>query len=178
MFLVESRAGADGPQGDELPGALPHLRERDAELQGSADSVSRADAAAPERGVRRALGADTRPAVQPGRWALLRDGVADRRRGRAAVAAGPAGLRRLRADVGDEAVDAAGGVPRRDRDVGSRGARAEARARRRRPAVHGSTRGTAHSTDRKSISTSPTRSGGSGSARRFSSITRCRSGST
>ena len=59
----------------------------------------RADAAAPQRSVGRALGADARPAVLPGRCALLRDGVADWRRGRAAAAPGAAGLRRLRPEA-------------------------------------------------------------------------------
>ena len=52
--------------------------------------------------------------------------VADRRGGRAAAAAGAARLRRLRPDARDEALDAAAGVPRRDRDLGPRRARAEA----------------------------------------------------
>ena len=57
---------------------------------------------------------------------------ADRRRGRAAAAAGPARLRRLRPGVRGEAVDAARRVPRRDRDLGSRRGAAEAGARRAR----------------------------------------------
>ena len=44
----------DGAQADELPRTLPALRQRDAELQGFAAAVSRADAAAPQRSVRRA----------------------------------------------------------------------------------------------------------------------------
>ncbi len=41
------RRRADGPQGDELPRALPHLRERRAQLSRPADPPARADAAAP-----------------------------------------------------------------------------------------------------------------------------------
>ena len=119
-----------GAEGDELPRAHARLRQRGAQLSRSADPLSRADAAAPQRGLRRAVRADARPAVQSGRCALLRDGVADRRRSRAAAAAGEAGLRRLRADARDEALDAAAGVPRHDRDLESRRSGAEAGARR------------------------------------------------
>ena len=73
------RRRADGAQGDELPRPHAHLRQRGAQLSRPADPLSRADAAASQRGVRRAVGTDPRPAVQPGRWPLLRDGVADRR---------------------------------------------------------------------------------------------------
>ena len=45
----------DERQADELPGTLPHLRERRAQLPRSADSLSRADAAAPQRSIRRAV---------------------------------------------------------------------------------------------------------------------------
>ena len=79
MFLVEGRRRrADGPQGDELPGPHADLRERGAQLPGPAAPAPRADAAASQRGVRRAVRAHARPPVQPGRRALLRDGVADR----------------------------------------------------------------------------------------------------
>ena len=47
----------DERQADELPGPLPHLRERRAQLSRPADPVSRADAAASQRGVRRAVAA-------------------------------------------------------------------------------------------------------------------------
>ena len=93
------RRRADGPQGDELPGPLPDLRQRGAQLSRSADPLPRADAAPPQRSVGRAVRPDARPPVQPGRRALLRDGVADRRRSRAAAAAGAARLRRLRAQA-------------------------------------------------------------------------------
>jgi threonyl-tRNA synthetase len=43
-------------EADELPGPLPALREPDAQLSRSADPLSRADAAAPQRSVRRAVG--------------------------------------------------------------------------------------------------------------------------
>ena len=46
MFLVKSRRRrGDGPEGDELPGALPALLEREAQLQGDAHPLPRADAA-------------------------------------------------------------------------------------------------------------------------------------
>ena len=118
---------------------------------------------------------DPRAPVQPGRRALLRDGGPDRRGSRAAAAAGPARLRRLRPDPGDEAVDAAGGVPgRRSSTWDHAEARAEAGARGGRRSPTPSTKATARSTGRRSTSTSPTRSAASGSARPSSSITRCR----
>ena len=103
----------DGAEVDELPRAFPRLRQRDAQLPRSADAVPRADAAPSQRGVGRAVRAHARPPVLAGRCALLRDGVADRRRSRAAAAARAAGLRRLRAALHGEAGDAAREVPRR-----------------------------------------------------------------
>ena len=91
---------------------------------------------------------------------------------------GPARLRRLRAELHGQAVDASGEVPRRDCHVGSRRGGAEGRARAIADRRTRSTRATARSTVRRSTSTSPTRSGGSGSAPPFSSTTRCRSAST
>ena len=73
--------------------------------QRAADPVSRADAAASQRSLRRAVGTDARPAVLAGRCALLRDAGADRRRSRAADSAGAARLRRFRPAVHGEAVD-------------------------------------------------------------------------
>ncbi len=81
------------------PGHMLDLRAARCAATATCRSASRADAAAPQRSVRRALGPDARPAVQPGRCALLRDGVADRRGSRAAAAAGAARLRRLRPDA-------------------------------------------------------------------------------
>ena len=153
------------------PGHMLVFAQRGAQLSRSADPLPRADAAAPQRSVRRAVGPDARPAVLAGRCALLRHAGADRRRSRAAAAAGAARLRRLRPAVHGEAVDAARRVPGRDRDVGSRRGAAEGGARRGRPGRTRSTRATARSTGRRSTSTSPTRSGGSGSARRSSSTT-------
>ena len=70
-----------------------------------------------------------------------------------------------------------GGVPGRDRDLGPRrGALEGALERAGQP--YTSTRATARFTGRRSTSTSPTRSAGSGSAPRSSSITRCRSASS
>ena len=100
------------------PGHFLTVRERGAQLPRSADPLSRADAAAPQRGVGRALGADARAPVLAGRRALLRHAGADRRRGRAADSARAARLRRLRPAVHGEAVDAARRVPRRGRDLG------------------------------------------------------------
>ena len=68
---------------------------------------------------------------------FLRRG-SDRRGGRAAAAPGAARLRRLRPDAGDEAVDPAGGVPRRDRRPGTTPRRELKKAlERRRRGVHG-----------------------------------------
>ncbi len=99
MFLVRGRSGRrrDGDEGHELPRPLPRLRIRGPQLPRPAASLARADAAAPQRSVRRALGPDPRPAAEPGRCALLRDGIADRRRGGAAAGADEAGVQRLRA---------------------------------------------------------------------------------
>ena len=63
----------DERQADELPRPLPRLRERGAQLPRSPDPLSRADAAAPERSVRRPLGPHARPPIFAGRRALLRD---------------------------------------------------------------------------------------------------------
>ena len=90
------RRRGDGPQADELPRPLPALRQRDAQLQGSAAALPRADAAAPQRSVGRALRPDARPPVLAGRWPLLRDAGADRRGSRGADRPDPARLRRLR----------------------------------------------------------------------------------
>ena len=85
---VPHRVGrrADEHEGDELPRPLSCIyAQRGAQLPRSADPLSRADAAAPQRGVGRAVGPDARPPVLAGRCALLRDAGADRRRGRAAA---------------------------------------------------------------------------------------------
>ena len=118
-----------------------------------------------------------RPSVLAGRRALLRDGVADRRGSRAAVAAGASRLRRLRPDYTVKL------STRPDQFLGdvetwNHAEAAEARARLGLASHIRSTKGTAPSTDRRSTSTSPTRSGANGSARRSSSTSRCRSGST
>ncbi len=86
------RGRADGGEGDELPRPHAGVRQRGPELSRSADPPARADAAAPQRGVRRPLGADARPAVLARRRALLRDRGADRDRGRVAAEAGTARL--------------------------------------------------------------------------------------
>ena len=85
------------------PGHMLRLRQRGAQLSRSAAPLPRADAAAPQRGVGRAVRPDARPAVLAGRCALLRDAGADRRRGRAAARARAARLRRLRPAVHGEA---------------------------------------------------------------------------
>ena len=53
------------------------LRHREAQLPRDADPLSRADAAAPERGVGRAGGTDARPPVLAGRLPLSSDGGSD-----------------------------------------------------------------------------------------------------
>ena len=90
------RARADGREGHELPRAHARLRQRSAQLPRSADSLSRADAAPPQRSLGRALGPDARPSVLPGRRALLRDGGSDRLGGRVAAEARAARLHGLR----------------------------------------------------------------------------------
>ena len=60
------RRRADGPQGHELPRALPDVRQRGSQLPRPSHPFSRADAAPPERGVWRADRPDARAAVQPG----------------------------------------------------------------------------------------------------------------
>ena len=62
----------DEHEADELPGPFPHLRERGTQLPRPADPVSRADAAAPQRGIRRAFGSHARAPILAGRRALLR----------------------------------------------------------------------------------------------------------
>ncbi len=111
---------------------------------------------------------------QPGRCALLRDAGADRRRGRAAARAGAARLRRLRpavrgASSSTRPAEFLGEAATWDSRRGAaQGARSSASASATR-----STKATARSTARRSTSTSPTRSAGNGSARRFSSTIRC-----
>ena len=171
MFLIESEGETMSMKPMNCPGHFLLYRERGAQLPRSADPLPRADAAAPQRGVRRAVGPDPRPPVLAGRCALLRHAGADRRRGRAADRARPARLRRLRAAVHGEAVDHARRAPRRGRDLGVTPKRSSRRRSSARAWPTTSTRRTARSTGRRSTSTSPTRSAGSGSARRFSSIT-------
>ena len=166
------RRRADGPQGDELPRALPDVRQRGTQLPGPADPLSRADAAPSERGVRRADRADARSAVQPGRRALLRHGVADRRARWSACSASSSGSTTTSAwSTQIKLSTRPRGVHGDDRDVESRGSRAEGGARPRPASRTRSTKATARSTAPRSISTSPTRSAGSGSAPRSSSIT-------
>ena len=86
MFLDRAPEGEQmGDEGDELPGALPALRERGAQLSRPAAPLPRADAAASQRSIRRAVGADARAAVFAGRCALLRHAGPDWRRSRAAA---------------------------------------------------------------------------------------------
>ncbi len=174
MFLVESEGEQMALKAMNCPGPHARLRQRGAELSRPADPVPRADAVLHRNEASgRALRADARAAVLAGRCALLHHGDADRRRGRAAVEAGAAGLRRLRAGVRGQAVDAAGGISWARWRPGIT-PRRELRRRSKRPGrPTRSTRATARSTARRSTSTSPTRSAASGSARRFSSIIRC-----
>ena len=107
------RRRGDGAEVDELPGHFLVFASEMRSYKRPADPVPRADAAPSQRGVGRALRADPRPPVLAGRCALLRDGVADRRRSRAAAPPRAARLRRLRPALYGEAVDATGEVPRR-----------------------------------------------------------------
>ena len=129
MFLVESEGEQMGLKAMNCPGHYPDVRQRGPQLSRPADPLPRADAAAPQRGVGRAHRADARAAVQPGRWALLRDGVADRRGGRAPARPRAAGPRDFGLEYPDQALDAARGVHGHHRDVEPRGGRAEGRAR-------------------------------------------------
>ncbi len=178
MFLIDNDEEQMAMKAMNCPGHMLVFASETPQLSRPAAALPRADAAAPQRGVGRALGPDPRPAVLAGRRPLLRDGVADRRGSRAAAPPRAAGLRRLRPRVQRQAVDSAGRVPRRDRDLGSRRSRAAARAWRRPARPTPSTRAMARSTGRRSTSRSPTRSAASGSARPSSSTTSCRSAST
>ena len=73
------RERADGDEGDELPRPLPALLQPGAQLSRSADPLSRADAAAPQRSLGRAVRPDARAPVLAGRCPLLRDAGSDRR---------------------------------------------------------------------------------------------------
>ncbi len=72
------RRRRDEPEADELPGPFPALRHREAQLQGSAAALSRADAAPSQRSLGRVVGADESAPVLAGRWPLLRHRTADR----------------------------------------------------------------------------------------------------
>ena len=74
MFLVESEHEQMGVKAMNCPGHMLVFGSADAQLPRSADSAARADAAAPQRSLGRALGPDARPPVLAGRCALLRDG--------------------------------------------------------------------------------------------------------
>ena len=130
MFLIESEGETMSMKPMNCPGHFLTFASTDAQLPRSARALPRADAAASQRSVGRALRADARPAVLAGRCALLRDAGADRRGGRAADSARAARVQRLRPAVHRQALDEARRVPRRDRDVGPRGGAAEGGARR------------------------------------------------
>ena len=83
-----SRRRADGREGHELPRPHARVRQPGAQLPRPAHPLPRADAAAPQRGVRRAVGPHAGPAVLAGRCALLRAGRPDRRGSRATAPAG------------------------------------------------------------------------------------------
>ena len=80
MFLIESEGEQMGMKAMNCPGHMLVFAQRGPQLPRPAAALSRADAAAPQRGVGRAVRPDPRPAVLAGRCALLRDGGADRRR--------------------------------------------------------------------------------------------------
>ena len=95
----------DGHEGDELSRPHAGVRQRGSQLSRPAAAPARADAAAPQRGLGRAVGPDPRPPVLAGRCPLLRDAGADCRRSRTAAGPGAARVWRLRAAVLGEAVD-------------------------------------------------------------------------
>ena len=90
------RRRGDGAQADELPRPLSAVRQRDAQLQGPSAALPRADAAPPQRSVRRPVRADARPSVLAGRWALLRHRGADWGRSRSAAGLDSARVWRFR----------------------------------------------------------------------------------
>src|SRR4029077_18284457 len=108
---------------------FPRLRIGGPQLPRPAPAFPRADAAAPQRSVRGAVRTDAGAATESGRCALLRHGIADRRRSLTAAGADEAGGSGLRPAVFGAVVDSAGRVPWQHRDVGSRRSVAEAGAR-------------------------------------------------
>ena len=97
------RRRADGAQGDELPRPLPDVCER---VRSYRDLPIRFHEQTPlhRNEASGVLSGLTRPPIQPGRRALLRHGVANRRGSRAAAAVGAACVCRFRADTRDEAL--------------------------------------------------------------------------
>ena len=73
MFLVESEHEQMGVKAMNCPGHMLVFGSEVPQLPRPADSAARADAAAPQRGLGRAVGPHARPAVLAGRRALLRD---------------------------------------------------------------------------------------------------------
>ena len=73
MFLIESEGETMSVKPMNCPGHFLTFASQVAQLPRPAGPLPRADAAAPQRSVRRALRADARPPVLAGRRALLRD---------------------------------------------------------------------------------------------------------
>ena len=141
MFVIESGEEVMALKAMNCPG---HMLIFGSEVRSYRDlpiRLSRADAAPPQRSVRRPRRPDPRPAVFAGRRPLLRERGSDRLRGRGAAAPREARARRFRPRLHGQAVDAAGAVPGRGGDVGPRRGGAQAGARVRGPALHGQRRG-------------------------------------
>ena len=154
MFLVKSSDDEEmALKAMNCPGHFLMFASDVRSYQAICRSASTNRAAAPHGSVGCAERFDPRARVHHGRRALLRHGVADRRGSRAAAAARPARLRRFSPDARDEALDAAGRIPRREGHVGSRRSVVEAGARGGEANPTRSTPATARSMARRSTST-------------------------
>ena len=147
------RGQADGPQADELPGALRVLRDGQALLPRAADPLLRARPPAPQRAQRHAARPAARPPLHPGRRAHLLHRGAGRAGGARLPRVRLRLVRPVRLRHADRALDAAGAADRHRRDVGPLGGRAAGGARRAAATSTRSTRATARSTGRRSTST-------------------------
>ena len=156
MFLVEGSENEQlGVKADELPRPLPALREPGAQLPRSAGPLSRADAAAPQRAVRRALGGLTRVrqfSQDDGHCFVTQEQIGDEVERHAGVRAARVPRfrpRRTRRSSRRRPAEFLGDIATWD----SAEAQLKTRARARGPALSRSTRATGPFTARRSIST-------------------------